>query len=100
MLKPYDEYRKDNPKWMGDIPVTWDLYKIGEIFTERRTKVSDKDFEALSVCKAGVVPQLESAVKTDNGDNRKLVCIDDFAINSRSDRKGSGGVSKYSKSLL
>jgi len=99
MLKPYDEYRKDNPKWMGDIPVTWDLYKIGEIFTERRTKVSDKDFEALSVCKAGVVPQLESAVKTDNGDNRKLVCIDDFAINSRSDRKGSGGVSKYNGSV-
>lgn len=99
MLKPYDEYRIDTPKWMGDIPANWDLYKISEIFAERRTKVSDKDFEALSVCKAGVVPQLESAVKTDNGDNRKLVCIDDFAINSRSDRKGSGGVSKYNGSV-
>ena len=43
----------------------------------------------------GVVPQLDTAVKTDNGDNRKLIRKGDFAINSRSDRKGSGGMSNY-----
>lgn len=43
----------------------------------------------------GIVPQLDTAVKTDNGDNRKLICKGDFAINSRSDRKGSSGISKY-----
>ncbi len=50
----------------------------------------------------GVVPQLDTAVKTDNGDNRKLIRKGDFAINSRSDRKGSGGISEYdgSSSLI
>ncbi len=43
----------------------------------------------------GVTPQLDTAVKTDNGDNRKLICNGDFAINSRSDRKGSSGISQY-----
>lgn len=66
-----------------------------ELFSERNTKVSDKDYPALSVGKMGVVPQLDSAVKTDNGDNRKLICKGDFAINSRSDRKGAGGISVY-----
>lgn len=68
------------------------------LFIERVTKVSDKDYQALSVGKMGVVPQLEDAVKTDNGDNRKLICAGDFAINSRSDRKGSSGISHYTGS--
>lgn len=68
------------------------------MFTERVTKVSDKEYPALSVGKMGVVPQLETAVKTDNGDNRKLICEGDFAINSRSDRKGSSGISDYTGS--
>ena len=62
------------------------------MFSERRTKVSDKDYAPLSVARIGVVPQLATAVKTDAGDNRKLVCKGDFVINSRSDRKGSCGV--------
>lgn len=66
-----------------------------EVFSERREKVSDKDYPPLSVGKMGVVPQLDTAVKTDNGDNRKLIRKGDFAINSRSDRKGSGGMSNY-----
>lgn len=80
-------------KWLGDIPIHWQLKKIGALFVERKIKVSDKDFAPLSVAKIGVVPQLETAVKTDAGDNRKLVCVGDFVINSRSDRKGSCGVS-------
>jgi len=39
------------------------------------------------------VPQLENVAKTDNGEGRKLVRSGDFAINSRSDRKGSSGIS-------
>ncbi|WP_052712517.1 restriction endonuclease subunit S domain-containing protein [Methylotuvimicrobium alcaliphilum] len=37
--------------------------------------------------------------KTDAGDNRKKVCKDDFVINSRSDRKGSAGVSQMDGSV-
>ena len=62
-------------------------------------KVSDKDYQPLSVAKIGVVPQLDTAVKTDAGDNRKLVCAGDFVINSRSDRKGSCGVSELDGSV-
>ena len=40
----------------------------------------------------GVVPQLENIAKTDDGDNRRLVRAGDFVINSRSDRKGAGGI--------
>lgn len=81
------------------IPSHWNFKMVKQIFKERRTKVSDKDYPALSVSKAGVTPQLETAAKTDNGDNRKLVKIGDFVINSRSDRKGSSGISEYEGSV-
>lgn len=58
-------------KWIGMIPEHWKVNKIRSHFKERRVKVSDKDFQALSVAKIGIVPQLEDACKTDNGDNRK-----------------------------
>lgn len=53
----------------------------------------------LSVTKNGIVPQLETAAKTDNGDNRKLVKQNDFVINSRSDRRGSCGISEFTGSV-
>lgn len=82
-------------RWLGMIPKSWDLDKIVSLYSERSTKVSDKDYPALSVTKQGIVPQLESAAKTDNGDNRKLIKKNDFVINSRSDRRGSCGISEY-----
>lgn len=95
-MKKYNEYQSVlDAVWFQSIPSTWRSTKMREVFSERTTKVSDKDYPALSVGKMGVVPQLETAVKTDNGDNRKLIKAGDFAINSRSDRKGSGGVSEY-----
>jgi len=81
--------------WFHKVPAGWRATKMRELFAERNTKVSDKEYPALSVGKMGIVPQLDTAVKTDNGDNRKLICKGDFAINSRSDRKGSSGISKY-----
>ena len=47
----------------------------------------------------GILPQLSSAAKTDAHDDRKLLCKGDFAINSRSDRRGSCGISKYEGSI-
>lgn len=91
-MKQYCEMATVPTEWLYVIPAHWDCKKIGSLFSERKTKVSDKDYAPLSVAKIGVVPQLETAVKTDAGDNRKLVCAGDFVINSRSDRKGSCGV--------
>lgn len=47
----------------------------------------------------GIVRQLDNVAKTDNESNRKLVLKGDFAINSRSDRKGSSGVSPLDGSV-
>ncbi len=89
----YQEYKDSGVDWLGEVPKHWDLRRTGYFFEERREKVSDKDFEPLSVTKNGIVPQLETAAKSDDGDNRKKVCVGDFVINSRSDRKGSSGLS-------
>lgn len=80
-------------------PAGWKLHRLGQLFEERREKVSDKDFRPLSVTMNGIVPQLDTAAKSDDGDNRKLVQSGDYAINSRSDRKGSGGISPYDGSV-
>ena len=82
-------------EWIGDIPADWELSKIGAVYEERNEKVSDVDFPPLSVTKQGIVPQLDSAAKTNNGDNRKLIRKNDFVINSRSDRRGACGISEY-----
>ena len=82
-------------EWIGEIPENWELNKIGAVYDERSTKVSDKDYQPLSVTKQGIVPQLESAAKSDDNDNRKLIKKNDFVINSRSDRRGSCGISEY-----
>lgn len=98
-FKRYDSYKNSGVEWLGEIPIHWEIVRLGSKFIERKEKVSDKDFKPLSVTKTGVVPQLDSAAKTDDGDNRKLVRKDDFVINSRSDRKGSSGLSKFEGSV-
>ena len=98
-MQSYTERTASSAPWLGTIPSHWDCKKIGSLFSERKTKVSDKDYPPLSVAKIGVVPQLSTAVKTDAGDNRKLVCAGDFVINSRSDRKGSCGISELDGSV-
>ena len=83
----------------ASVPSHWMVKKLGQLFRERKLKVSDKDFPPLSVTKNGVVPQLDTAAKTDDGDNRKGVHAGDFVINSRSDRKGSSGISELRGSV-
>ena len=89
------EMKDSGIEWIGEIPVDWELSKIGAVYEERNEKVSDVDFPPLSVTKQGVVPQLETAAKTNDGENRKLIRKNDFVINSRSDRRGSCGISEY-----
>jgi len=97
--KPYPVYKDSGVEWLGKVPAHWDVKRLGYYFAERREKVSDRDYQPLSITKNGVVPQLETAAKTDDGDNRKLVCAGDFVINSRSDRKGSSGLSELAGSV-
>ncbi len=91
-MQRYAEQKASQAAWLGELPSHWECKKISSLFSERKTKVSDKDYAPLSVARIGVVPQLTNAAKTNAGDNRKFVCAGDFVINSRSDRKGSCGV--------
>ena len=95
----YPKYKDSGVEWLGQVPEHWQVKRIGYYFVERREKVSDKDFPALSVTKNGIVPQLDTAAKSDDGDNRKKVLKGDFVINSRSDRKGSSGASDLDGSV-
>ena len=98
-MQMYTSYVPSQAGWLSFLPTHWKCKKIGALFSERKSKVSDKVYAPLSVARAGVVPQLATAVKTDAGDNRKLVCAGDFVINSRSDRKGSCGISELDGSV-
>lgn len=99
MMERYSEYKESGVKWLGEIPSHWEVKRLGSFFSERKEKVSDQDYAPLSVTKQGIFPQLENVAKTNDGDNRKLVKEGDFVINSRSDRKGSSGVSELDGSV-
>ena len=93
------EMKDSGVEWIGEIPEDWNVCKIDSLYFPRSTKVSDKDYPPLSVTMKGIVPQLATTAKTDDHDNRKLVKKGDFAINSRSDRRGSCGISEYDGSV-
>lgn len=95
----YERYKDSGIEWLGEVPESWYIQRLGNCFKERRVKVSDSDYPPLSVTKNGIFPQLDTAAKTQDGDNRKLVLIGDFVINSRSDRKGSSGLSEMNGSV-
>ncbi|HCF63106.1 MAG TPA: restriction endonuclease subunit S [Chitinophagaceae bacterium] len=99
MITTKIKYKATGLKWISEIPEHWELKRLGGLFDERNETVSENDFNPLSVTMQGIVPQLESAAKTMHVDNRKKVCIGDFAINSRSDRRGSGGLSALEGSV-
>lgn len=91
--------KSSNTEWLGDIPAEWNVAQIGNYYELRNEKVSDYDFEPLSVTMKGIVPQLAKAAKSDDHSNRKLVKKGDFVINSRSDRRGSCGISPLDGSV-
>ena len=92
-MNRYDSYKDSGQYWIGEIPSIWGVSRVKRYFNERNEKVSDLDFQPLSVTKNGILPQLKNVAKSDNHNDRKRVCKNDFVINSRSDRKGSSGMS-------
>lgn len=86
-------------EWIKDIPANWNISRLGGQYEHRNKKVSDKNYQALSVTKQGILLQLDTVAKSDAHDDRKLVKKGDFVINSRSDRRGSCGISNYDGSV-
>ena len=93
------EMKNSGIEWIKDIPTNWNISRLGGQYEHRNQKVSDKDYQALSVTKQGILLQLETVAKSDAHDDRKLVKKGDFVINSRSDRRGSCGISEYDGSV-
>lgn len=99
-MQRYDSYKDSGIQWLGQIPGHWEVSKVRTHFTQRTDKVSEIDFPPLSVSKQGIVPQLDDvAISQAEGNTRKLVRKGDFVVNSRSDRKGSCGVSPLDGSV-
>lgn len=98
-IHPYTRFRPTGILWIPEVPEHWEVDKIRKHFKQRVEMVSDKDYPPLSVTKDGVLPQLDTAVKTLYGDKRKLVLQGDYVVNSRSDRKGSCGISPFDGSV-
>lgn len=98
-LNPSAPMKDSGIIWIGQIPSNWAIGRIGGLYELRKQKVSDKEYMPLSVTMKGILPQLDTVAKTNDGDNRKLVRKGDFAINSRSDRRGSCGISNYDGSV-
>ena len=98
-MKRYDAYKSTSIPWIPEVPEHWEVDKIRKHFKQRVEMVSDKDYPPLSVTKDGILPQLDTAVKTLYGDKRKLVLQGDYVVNSRSDRKGSCGISPFDGSV-
>lgn len=94
-LNPNATMKSLNLGWIDEVPANWSISRIASLYTVRKEKVSDQDYMPLSVTMKGIVPQLENAAKTNHGDDRKLIRKGDFVINSRSDRRGSCGISPY-----
>lgn len=94
-LNPNVPMKQINLGWIDEVPGNWSIARIASLYTVRNEKVSDQDFMPLSVTMRGIVPQLDNAAKTKHGDDRKLIRKGDFVINSRSDRRGSCGISPY-----
>ena len=93
----FDTFAK---QWLPLPPEHWEMSKISSHFRQRTEKVSDKQYQPLSVSKLGITPQLDNvALSNAEGCSRKLVKKGDYAVNSRSDRKGSCGVSAYNGSV-
>lgn len=99
-VNPNVKFKATNIPWLPEIPEHWKMSKVSSHFRQRNVKVSDKEYPALSVSKMGVTPQLDNvALSNAEGNSRKLVKVGDYAVNSRSDRKGSCGVSQYEGSV-
>lgn len=99
-VNPNVKFKATNIPWLPEIPEHWKMIKVSSHFRQRNVKVSDKEYPALSVSKMGVTPQLDNvALSNAEGNSRKLVKVGDYAVNSRSDRKGSCGVSQYEGSV-
>ena len=97
--QPYPEYKDSGVEWLGEVPVDWDLIRIGHLFKrEKRTGHANK--ELLSVYRDyGVVPK----ISRDDNNNRpsedltpyQLVEPKDLVLNKMKAWQGSVAISNH-----
>lgn len=50
-MERYSEYKDSCVQWIGEVPSHWEVKRLANYFTERKIKVSDKEYAPLSVTK-------------------------------------------------
>ena len=63
-MKRYEKYKPTGIQWLPEIPEHWNSSKIKSHFRLRVTKVSDKEYSALSVSKNGIITQLADTLES------------------------------------
>ena len=48
-MNRYENYFETGFEWIGKIPSSWELSRVGKFFTERSEKVDDVTYPPLSV---------------------------------------------------
>ncbi len=101
-LKPYAEYKKTEPSWLGEVPKHWDVRRMKYILKEQDSRSGDGKEQLLRVSQYTGVTQRVSAEGTDVPDTRadtligyKRVALNDLVINIMLAWNGSLGVSHY-----
>ena len=71
------KYKESGLDWLGKIPEHWELSTIGQEYNLRNEKVSDTDYQPLSVTKLpeGVVLQMDNVAKSDAHDSAALAAV-------------------------
>ena len=87
------------PVWLKPVPDSWSTVPLGSLFRERNETTTALLDPPLSVTKSGVVDQLDQVAVSVDGAPKKRAHQGDIVINSRSDRKGSAGISPRTGSV-
>ncbi len=101
-LKPYAEYKESGSKWLGRVPVHWDVRRTKLILREVDSRSTTGKEQLLRVSQYTGVTQRKAADGSDAPDTRaaslvgyKRVSVNDLVINIMLAWNGSMGVSRF-----
>ena len=97
-LKPYTEYKKSGSKWLGDVPVAWEIHNLRTLIS-KRTEKNRVDLPLLSVAREKGVfvrsltdTQENHNVIPEDLSNYKVARAGDLVINKMKAWQGSMGI--------
>ena len=104
-LHPYHSYKPSDVEWLGEVPMHWEVRRLGSILRERdETNRDGSVTEVLSVLRdRGVIPYSQKGnignKKSEDITRYKIVRPNDVVMNSMNVIIGSVGLSRYTGCL-